>query len=294
MGGGGNVTTDGLVIVDKPGGMTSHDVVSRMRRIVGSRKVGHAGTLDPMATGVLVIGVNRATRLMNHLVLADKTYLATIRLGVSTTTDDAEGQPTGGCPPADLSGTDPALTGEIMQVPSSVSAIKVNGERAYKLARAGESVELQARPVSVSRFEITATRAGENVIDLDAIIDCSSGTYVRALARDLGNALGVGGHLTALRRTRVGPFRIEDAYSLERLAELDDAVTLPLAAAVRATMPLRLVDEGEARELSHGRSLQSVGQAGTHAAIGHGEVVVALLLEDGDRSRPVLVFTPAG
>jgi tRNA pseudouridine55 synthase len=297
MGGGGNVTTDGLVIVDKPGGMTSHDVVSRMRRIVGSRKVGHAGTLDPMATGVLVIGVNRATRLMNHLILADKTYLATIRLGVSTTTDDAEGQPTGGCPPTDLSGLDDAvaaLTGAIMQVPSSVSAIKINGERAYKLVRAGESVELQARPVTVSRFEITATRAGENVIDIDAIIDCSSGTYVRALARDLGNALGVGGHLTALRRTRVGPFRIEDAYSLERLAELDDPVTLPLAAAVRAAMPLRLVDEDEARELSHGRSLPRVGQAGTHAAIGGGDVVIALLLEDGDRARPVLVFTPAG
>jgi tRNA pseudouridine55 synthase len=288
---------DGLIIVDKPGGLTSHDVVARMRRIAHTRKVGHAGTLDPMATGVLVVGVNRATRLMTHLVLADKSYLATIRLGQSTTTDDAEGEPTGGAAPTDLTGlvvAMDALTGEIMQVPSSVSAIKVDGERAYKRVRAGESVELPPRPVTVSRFEQLALRPVGDYVDLDVVVDCSSGTYVRALARDLGAALGVGGHLTALRRTRVGPFTIDAAHTLDQLAALDDPVTLPLPAAVRAAMPVRAVDADEARELSFGRSLAPAGIESTYGAIDPAGVVVALITEDGGRARPVLVFTPAG
>jgi tRNA pseudouridine55 synthase len=291
------MTSDGLVIVDKSGGMTSHDVVSRMRRIAHTRKVGHAGTLDPMATGVLVIGVNRATRLMNHLVLADKSYLATIRLGMATTTDDAEGEHLGGAVPRDLTGLDDAvatLTGEIMQVPSSVSAIKIDGERAYKRVRAGESVELPARPVTVGRFEVLTRRGGEDVVDLDVLVDCSSGTYVRALARDLGAVLGVGGHLTALRRTRVGPFAIEDALTLEQLAELSDPITWPLLAAVRASMPVREVSSEQGRELSFGRALDPAGLEGTHAAVDPQGTVIALLVEDGVRSRPVLVFTPAG
>ena len=288
---------DGLIIVDKPGGLTSHDVVSRLRRIAHTRRVGHAGTLDPMATGVLVIGVNRATRLMNHLVLADKSYLATIRLGRATTTDDAEGEPLGGSVPTDLSGLDAAisaLTGDILQVPSSVSAIKIDGERAYKRVRAGETLELPPRPVTVTRFEILDRRPVDEFVDLDVVVDCSSGTYVRALARDLGSALGVGGHLSALRRTRVGPFTIDEALTIEELSELDDPVTLPLPAAVRASMPIRDVTDDQARELSFGRSLESLGLAGTHGAIDPHGVVIALLAEDGERARPVLVFTPAG
>jgi tRNA pseudouridine55 synthase len=251
---------DGLVIVDKPGGMTSHDVVARVRRLARTRRVGHAGTLDPMATGVLVIGIEKATRLLGHLTLTEKTYEATIRLGLSTTTDDAEGEALpargsdpplrspGGMPPPDPSkapdgapderkgsvssaritracdvsretlDTEIAkLTGEILQVPSSVSAIKVNGQRAYKLTRAGEAPELAARPVTIHEFRVTAIRQVGDFLDLDATIRCSSGTYIRALARDLGTALGTGGHLTALRRTAVGPYTLAQAHTLKTL-----------------------------------------------------------------------------
>ena len=237
--------TDGLVIVDKPAGLTSHDVVGRMRRLAHTRRVGHAGTLDPMATGVLVLGVDKATRLLHHLVLADKAYTATIRLGQATSTDDAEGDV---LEAASASGVDDAgvraaigpLTGEIMQRPSAVSAIKVDGQRAYARVRAGEAVDLAARPVTVARFDATAfTRPAPDLLDVDVLVECSSGTYIRALARDLGAALGIGGHLTALRRTRVGPFGIEQACTLEHLATLADPVTLALVAAVRAAMPVR-------------------------------------------------------
>jgi tRNA pseudouridine55 synthase len=212
----------GLVIVDKPGGLTSHDVVARLRRLAHTRRVGHAGTLDPMATGVLVIGIEKATRLLGHLMLTEKVYEATIRLGQSTSTDDAEGQPTGGNPAGGVTrealDTEIAkLTGEIQQVPSSVSAIKVNGQRAYKLTRAGEAPELAARPVTVHEFRVTATREAGDFLDVDATVRCSSGTYIRALARDLGAALGTGGHLTALRRTAVGPYTLAQARTLEDL-----------------------------------------------------------------------------
>ena len=218
----------GLVIIDKPGGMTSHDVVARVRRLARTRRVGHAGTLDPMATGVLVIGTERATRLLGHLTLTEKTYEATIRLGRSTTTDDAEGEPTGGSaaagiPEAALQAEIAKLTGEILQVPSSVSAIKVNGQRAYKLTRAGEAPELAARPVTVYEFTVTGIRPAGDCLDVDARVRCSSGTYIRALARDLGTALGTGGHLTALRRTAVGPYTLAQAHTLNDLENRDQS-----------------------------------------------------------------------
>jgi tRNA pseudouridine55 synthase len=292
--------SDGLVIVDKPAGWTSHDVVGRMRRLAHTRRVGHAGTLDPMATGVLVLGVNKATRLLHHLVLADKAYTATIRLGQATITDDAEGDIVSTCSAAAVS--DDAvraamlpLSGDIEQVPSAVSAIKVDGERAYKRVRDGQAVSLPARPVTVPRFDAIAfARPTAELLDVDVEVECSSGTYVRALARDLGNALGVGGHLTALRRTRVGPFGIDGARTLDDLAELDDPVTLHLADAVRTAMPVRDITEDEARALSYGKSLEPAGIVGTHGAFAPDGTVVALLTEADDRAKPVLVFTPAG
>lgn len=295
--------TSGLVIVDKPAGWTSHDVVARMRRLAGTRRVGHAGTLDPMATGVLVLGVDKATRLLTHLVLTDKAYTATIRLGRSTTTDDAEGETTGeqsaaGVKKSDVRAAMAALTGEILQAPSSVSAIKVDGKRAYARVRAGEAVELPARPVTVARFEVTGWARpdgvdGAAVLDVDVEVECSSGTYVRALARDLGDALGVGGHLTALRRTRVGPFGLAQARTLEQLGELDDPVLLPLPLAVRAAMAVREIDAEQARALSYGKFLAPIGTVGVHGAIAPDGTVIALLREDGEHSRPVLVFEPA-
>jgi len=214
----------GLIIVDKPSGMTSHDVVARVRRLAGTRRVGHAGTLDPMATGVLVIGVEKATRLLGYLTLTEKTYVATIRLGASTSTDDAEGEPAGGSPATDiapgaLDAEIAELTGDIWQVPPGVSAIKVNGQRAYKLTRAGAAPELKARPVTVFEFTVTDVRQAGDFLDIDAVIRCSSGTYIRALARDLGAALGVGGHLTALRRTAVGPYDLAQAHTLQELED---------------------------------------------------------------------------
>jgi tRNA pseudouridine55 synthase len=292
--------TDGLVLVDKPSGMTSHDVVARMRRIAHTRKVGHAGTLDPMATGVLVLGINRGTRLLHHLVLTDKAYTATLRLGMATVTDDAEGEPLQSTSAAavredDVRAALARFTGAIEQVPSSVSAIKVDGRRAYARVRAGEAVDLPARPVTVHRFDASAfSRPGPELLDVEVQVECSSGTYVRALARDVGAALGVGGHLTALRRTRVGPFTIAQAHTLDALAELADPVTLPLAEAVRTALPVRPINVDEARSLSYGRALESTGAPGIHGAIAPDGSVVALLVDEGDRARPVLVFTPAG
>lgn len=298
---------DGLVVVDKPQGWTSHDVVARTRRLAATRKVGHAGTLDPMATGVLVLGIGRATRLLTYVVGADKQYTATIRLGVATTTDDAEGEvvtalDASGVTVAALDDAVAALTGPIQQVPSSVSAIKIAGERAYARVRAGEQVELAARPVTVSRFDVHDRRAvvvdGVPALDVDVTVVCSSGTYVRALARDVGQALGVGGHLTALRRTRVGGFGLDVARTLEDLAaEPEDAplTVLPLADAARATFPARELTEAEGRALSYGQSLAPVpgGPEGTVAAFGPDGTLVALVEERGPRVRPVLVFAPA-
>ncbi|HEY0186766.1 MAG TPA: tRNA pseudouridine(55) synthase TruB [Cellulomonas sp.] len=301
---------DGLLVVDKPGGWTSHDVVARVRHLAGTRKVGHAGTLDPMATGVLVLGIGRATRLLTYVVGADKEYTATIRLGVTTGTDDAEGEvtaraPADAVPRTALDAGVAALTGPIRQVPSAVSAIKVDGQRAYARVRAGEQVELAARPVTIARFDVHAVRAvpdadgsGVTALDVDVTVVCSSGTYVRALARDLGAGLGVGGHLTALRRTRVGGYPLAEARSLTELDAWPADVplgTMPLAEAARATFPVRELTDEEARALSYGQRIVAGGQGAgvTVAAIGPDGTLVALLEDVGQQARPVLVLGPA-
>jgi tRNA pseudouridine55 synthase len=285
---------DGLLVVDKPAGWTSHDVVARVRRLAGTRKVGHAGTLDPMATGVLLLGLGRATRLLGHLALTDKAYDATIRLGVATTTDDAEGEPVSVADPQGVSDEAVAqavadLTGRIEQVPSAVSAIKVGGVRSYVRARAGETVELAARPVVVSTFDVR-TRTGA---DLEVSVVCSSGTYVRALARDLGAALGVGAHLTRLRRTRVGPYALDVARTLDELERAIDIV--PLDAAVAASFPRRDVEEAEAQRVRHGGRLAPAGfGAGPVGVFAPDGSVLALVEERDGAARPLVVFAPAG
>lgn len=297
---------DGVVVVDKPPGWTSHDVVARVRRLAATRRVGHAGTLDPMATGVLVLGLNRATRLLTYLVGADKEYTATVRLGQATVSDDAEGNVTiaPGAETVDrgaLAAAVGSLTGAIEQVPSAVSAIKVDGRRSYARVRAGEDVVLPARPVVVHRLDVLDVRTaraddGTPVTDIDVLVACSSGTYVRALARDLGAVLGTGGHLTALRRTRVGPFGLDDAVTPDALAA--GRGVLGLADIARRCFAVRIVDDAEAAALRHGRSIGAgpSGQAGDApvAAIDGSGVLVALLAERDERARPVLVLDPAG
>ena len=300
---------DGLLVVDKPSGWTSHDVVARARRLCATRKVGHAGTLDPMATGVLVLGVGRATRLLTFLVGSTKDYTATIRLGQGTITDDAEGEVStttaaASVTPEALAAAVAGLTGELQQVPSAVSAIKVKGERAYHRVRAGEEVQLAARPVTVSRFEVVATRESESpggipLLDVDVEVSVSSGTYVRALARDLGAALGVGGHLTALRRTRVGAFTLEAAHDLETLAAVEDPEQLPvtpLAEAARAQFVVRELDDGEATAVGYGQRVPSAqpGRAEPVAAFAPDGRLVAVLDESGPTARAHVVFAPAG
>jgi tRNA pseudouridine55 synthase len=297
----GATRKDGLVIVDKPGGMTSHDVVARIRRLAGTRRVGHAGTLDPMATGVLVVGVEKATRLLGYLTLTRKQYDATIRLGQSSSTDDAEGEITAGAPAAGLTRERLAaavqgLTGEIQQVPPAVSAIKVDGQRAYRLARQGAAPELKPRPVTVYEFTITGIRpVGDNLLDVDATVRCSSGTYIRALARDLGQQLGTGGHLTRLRRTRVGGYGLDIAKTLDQLAERFEVV--PLAEAAAAAFPRRDLSADEARRLAHGARLAATAPAneptqatGTTAAYAPDGTLVALLTDQDGQARPLVVF----
>jgi tRNA pseudouridine55 synthase len=287
----------GLVIVDKPSGQTSHDVVARVRRLAGTRRVGHAGTLDPMATGVLVIGVEKATRLLGHLALTDKEYSATIRLGQATDTDDADGATVAQASAAGVSdealgAAVAALTGEIRQVPPGYSAIKVDGKRAYKLAREGAAPELAARTVTVSAFVIDAVRRAGDLVDVDATVRCSSGTYIRALARDLGAALGVGGHLTRLRRTRVGPYDVGQARTLEQLAASFEVIGLADAAA--AAFERRDLTEAEARLVAHGGKLASAepGRDGPVAAFAPDGSLIALLTEEDGQARPLAVFVP--
>jgi tRNA pseudouridine55 synthase len=355
----------GLIVVDKPGGMTSHDVVARIRRLAGTRRVGHAGTLDPMATGVLVVGVEKATRLLGHLTLTEKEYQATIRLGQATDTGDAEGtvltpgtsaRPAARLTRAEVEAAAAALTGEIQQVPPAVSAIKVAGRRAYQLAREGAPPVLPPRPVTVWSFTVqalrpvsavpaagvpaegarpdgapaegapadgapgdtaaratasepggpaagaTASAAGGpaagatasvpgDLLDVDVEVRCSSGTYIRALARDMGDALGVGGHLTRLRRTRVGPYDLSAAHGLDELAE--QLTVLPLAEAAAAAFPVRELTEEEARSLSHGGRLPGLGaEAGPVAAFGPDGTLIALVEEKDGVARPLAVFVP--
>ncbi|PFG19335.1 tRNA pseudouridine(55) synthase TruB [Serinibacter salmoneus] len=302
---------DGLLVLDKPAGWTSHDVVARCRRLLGTKKVGHAGTLDPMATGVLVLGVGRATRLLTYVVGADKTYEATIRLGQDTLTDDAEGEITaarGACDVAPQAVHDGVarLRGDIQQVPSAVSAIKIQGKRSYARVRAGEEVALAARPVHIAQFAIHtitpgAAADGTAVLDVTATVTCSSGTYIRALARDLGAHLGCGGHLTALRRTRVGGFPIAGALPQEAITEADQApsprvrdAVVPSAVAAEHILPVRRVGPEEAADLGHGRWLAPTGSPEPVAALGPGGELLAILRDEerrgGLRARPVIVF----
>ncbi|MGV0742256.1 tRNA pseudouridine(55) synthase TruB [Mycolicibacterium sp. XJ870] len=287
----------GLVIVDKPAGMTSHDVVGRCRRLFGTRKVGHAGTLDPMATGVLVIGIERATKILGLLTATDKSYAATIRLGRTTTTDDAEGEALQDVSAASVTDEQieaavAALRGDISQVPSAVSAIKVGGQRAYKLAREGQTVELAARPVRIDRFELHAVRRAGDFVDVDVEVDCSSGTYIRALARDAGAALGVGGHLTALRRTRVGRYGLDEARTLDELTE-HARLSYSLDQACLLAFPRRDLSDAETEDTRHGRPLTPAGIAGVYAATAPDGQVIALLQDGQARTKNVVVLRPA-
>ena len=299
------MSSPGIVVVDKPAGMTSHDVVSRCRRIFGTRKVGHAGTLDPMATGVLVIGIERATKILGLLSGTTKSYAATIRLGRTTTTDDAEGDVV-----SDVSATDvtddaigagiATLRGEIAQRPSAVSAIKVGGKRAYQLVREGEEVDLAPRTVRIDRFDVVAIRREGPFVDVDVEVDCSSGTYIRALARDLGGNLrvdgregpGVGGHLTALRRTRVGGYGLDHARTLERLAA-QPSLSYSLDEACLLGFGRRDITAEQAVDAGHGRPLPAAGIEGIYAATDPDGRVMALLADKGALTRSVVVIRPA-
>jgi tRNA pseudouridine55 synthase len=290
-------TVDGIVVVDKPAGLTSHTVVARIRKLAGTRKVGHAGTLDPMATGVLVIGVNRATRLLGHLQVADKSYEATVLLGASTTTDDAEGEVVSTASTSDLAAVTAeaieaamaGFRGEISQVPSKVSAIKVAGRRAYERVRAGEEVALKARLVTVSRYDVVDVRSGPSGIEVDISVDCSSGTYIRALARDLGVELGVGGHLTMLRRTRVGAFDLSSAHTLEELAEV--FALKPIAEVAADTFPRYDADADQAAAIRTGRPLPGLKLApGQTAMFDPTGAFLALYEPHGPVAKPTAVF----
>ena len=291
------MTEAGLVIVDKSAGMTSHDVVGRCRRIFGTRKVGHAGTLDPMATGVLVVGIERATKILGLLTATDKSYAATIRLGQTTSTEDAEGEIThtvsaAAVSEAQIATAVTALRGEIDQVPSAVSAIKVDGQRAYKLVREGHAVELAPRRVRIGRFDVVEVRRHGDLLDVDVEVDCSSGTYIRALARDVGAALAVGGHLTALRRTRVGSYGLDEARTLDDLAE-QPRLSYSLDEACQLAFPRRDLSGDEAEDTRHGRALKPAGIEGVYAATAPDGQVTALLQDDGSRTKSVVVLRPA-
>ncbi len=291
---GAPAVADGIVVVDKPAGLTSHTVVARIRRLAGTRKVGHAGTLDPMATGVLVVGLNRATRLLGHLQLADKSYDATVLLGASTTTDDAEGEvvstaPVDGITAEAIEAAVVGFRGEISQVPSKVSAIKVDGRRAYERVRAGEEVALKARSVTVSRYDVIDVRPGPSGIQVDISVDCSSGTYIRALARDLGTELGVGGHLTALRRTRVGSFDLSAAHTLESLGHSFE--WLPIAEVAAGTFPRYDADAEQAAAIRTGRPLSGLKlSAGQTAMFDPTGTFLALYEPHGPVAKPTAVF----
>lgn len=292
----------GLVLIDKPKGWTSHDVVAKMRGIAGTRRVGHAGTLDPMATGLLLLGINSGTKLLTFLVGATKTYEATIRLGASTITDDAEGEIVETADPEFVRAitTDQieqalaSLRGEIMQVPSSVSAIKVDGERAYAKVRGGDEVKLAARPVIVSSFKVTSLPRfveldGSVFLDFDAVIDCSSGTYIRALARDLGKDLSVGGHLTALRRTRIAGYSIDDAQKLDGLTR-DSLALTSMVDAVSSSFEIRTLSDQEVVDLRHGKRIAANGIRGAAIAGTHDDSLVAMLENVGEQLKSTVVF----
>lgn len=292
-----SIENAGLVIVDKDEGITSHNVVSRCRKLFNTRRVGHAGTLDPMATGVLVVGVERATKLLGLLSLNTKSYTATIRLGAATDSDDRMGEVISGADASSITDEQIAdvvatLTGDIEQVPAKVSAIKVDGRRAHALARTGEEFELAARPVTVSRFDVSARRDEGAFVDLNVVVECSAGTYIRSLARDLGAELGVGGHLTALRRTSVGPFTLEHARTLEQLAENPER-SLTIDEAALISFPHRDIDDDEAESISQGRWLTPIGRKGVYVVVDPAGRAIALVQEKGRRASSVMVVRPA-
>lgn len=286
----------GILLVDKPRGITSHDVVARTRKLVGTRKVGHAGTLDPMATGLLVLGVNNATRLLTWVVGLDKEYTATIRLGAATNTDDADGELGARADSAALAAVDDAaiaagvaaLTGDLLQRPSSVSAIKIDGRRAYSLARDGQNVVLAQRPVTVRAFEMLATRRSDWV-DVDVRVECTSGTYIRALARDLGQSCGVGGHLTALRRTRIGPFDVADAAALDET--LAGRLLTPTAVATELFGRVDLTAQ-QAADLGNGKRIPLEPAPGPTAAVAPDGRLVGLVDAADGRARVLVNFPP--
>lgn len=295
--------TSGLALIDKPQGWTSHDVVAKLRSIAGTRRVGHAGTLDPMATGLLLVGINSATKLLTFLVGEDKTYFATIRLGASTITDDKESEviefgdedKIQGLHQADVEKALDAFRGSIMQVPSSVSAIKVDGERAYAKVRSGEDVKLEARAVEISKFEITnsprrVSEDGKTFFDVEVQVDCSSGTYIRALARDLGRSLGVGGHLTALRRNRIGRYSIDQAQQLEGLTS-ESLDVLDISQAAKQQFNLRNLNDQEVIDLRHGKRLKANGEdEKPFAGIDKNGKLIAMLTVSGQDVKSSVVF----
>jgi tRNA pseudouridine55 synthase len=290
--------TSGLAAIDKPAGWTSHQVVGRVRRLLGTRKVGHAGTLDPMATGVLIIGIGRATRLLGYLTLSDKSYEATIRLGISTITDDAEGEViaaggAAGLADAEIEGAMAKLRGDILQVPSAVSAIKINGIRSYRRVRAGQTVELPERPVTIGKFDLLRRRRllanGVPCIDLDVVVECSSGTYVRALARDLGAVLGVTGHLTTLRRTRVGPFGIGEVSGLAESG--CDIEVIPLDRVITRCFTTLMVSDAQANFVRNGRRLTDLAlPVPTTALLTQQNSFLALYRQEGADAVAEAVF----
>ncbi len=292
----------GLVLIDKPQGWTSHDIVAKLRGIAGTRRVGHAGTLDPMATGLLLLGVNAGTKLLTFLVGEGKTYEATIRLGASTITDDAEGEAVAIADAEKVRAISAdqieialiSLRGEIMQVPSSVSAIKVDGERAYAKVRGGDEVKLAARPITVAKFEIKKAphlveSQGQAFLDFDAVIECSSGTYIRALARDLGNALNVGGHLTALRRTRIGGYRVEDAVPMAELTRENLTIT-SMFDSVKDAFELRELSEQDVVDLRHGKRIANDGSSAGEIAGVRNQQLIAMLEPVGTQLKSSVVF----
>ena len=293
-----------MVLVDKPSGPTSHDMVGKLRRIMGTRRVGHSGTLDPMAKGLLVVGVERGTKFLAHVVAHDKRYEATVRLGAATHTDDAQGEVLSTAAPADLEALTEerihaafdAQRGDIMQRPTSVSSIKIDGKRAHELVREGQEVVLPERPVTIFSLEVLDVVFGVDAtscIDVRISVHCSSGTYIRAIARDVGEALGVGGHLTQLRRTSVGPFDISEARTLEQL-EKAPQLSLNLDEAMVRCFDVREVSESEGVDLSLGKWLQPVGRKGVHAAVTPSGRAIALVEEKGKRAASVFVARPAG
>jgi tRNA pseudouridine55 synthase len=292
--------TDGFVVVDKAGAMTSHDVVAVGRRVLGTRKVGHAGTLDPMATGILILGFGHGTRLLQYITDGDKSYRATIALGAATITDDVEGEVVSraikshldSITDADIQRDLSSMRGVISQRPSSVSAVKVDGKRAHERVRAGEVFELASREVTISQLDVLGIRRTDGAIQIDIEVTCSAGTFIRAIARDLGKSLNVGGHLTFLRRTRVASFGEEVANSFEKF-KAGEFKTLGLVDVAKSIFQVRDLNLEEAQELSFGRKISASPTGGVYAAISTSNELIALLENRDDGAKPIAVFAPA-